>query len=199
MAIKPTKSFQNCLEAEVPGYNDCPTVLFSIDPNSGPKSKSKTRAKTKRCMSWKLTTEVMDLYGNTKTATTPPPVSKRPPVGPTQQEPASEIVPAMGQNDTQSQVVMYSKDDLLLKINDLCGPGSKLASKEQDFYKRKIDSNIAKILHTDHTRMVLSQIFDENDKQAAVKTIKHWMVTDTTISNWCPAFLKLFENSAQRN
>lgn len=195
MAIKPTKSFQNCLEAEVPGYNDCPTVLFSIDPNSGPRSKSKQRTKTKRCGSGKLATEVLDLYGNTKTATTPPPVLKKPSTTATQQESACEDVPVEDQGDRQLQTISYSKDDLAAKINELTGCSSKLSSKELEFYKKKLDSNVAKILQNDHTKTVLSQIFNEKDKNVAVKTIKHWMVTDTTISNWCPAFLKLFENA----
>lgn len=69
-----------------------------------------------------------------------------------------------------------------------------MTSRELEFYKKKLDSNIANILQNDHTKAVLSQILDEKDKQVAVRTIKHWMITDTTISNWCPAFLKLFEN-----
>lgn len=195
MAIKPTKSFQNCLEAEVPGYNDCPTVLFSIDPNSGPRSKSKQRTKSKRCVSGRLATEVLDLYGNTKTATTPPPVLKRPSVTAAQQESACEGVLVKDQGDRQLQPILCSKEELVAKINDLCVCGSKLSSKELEFYKKKLYSNITKILQNEHTKTVLSQIFNEKDKNMAVKTIKHWMVTDTTISNWCPAFLKIFENA----
>ena len=179
-------------------YNDCPTVLFSIDPNSGPRPKSKPRTKTKRCVSGTLATEVFDLYGNTKTATTPPPVLKKSPVSAIQQESTCEGESVEGHTDRQYNIISYNEDELLTKINNLSEPGSKLSSKELDFYKKKLDSNIAKILQSDHTKIVLSQIFDETDKKAAVKTIKHWMVTDTTISNWCPAFLKLFENQSQK-
>ena len=149
-------------------------------------------------MSGTLATEVFDLYGNTKTATTPPPVLKKSPVSAIQQESTCEGESVEGHTDRQYNIISYNEDELLTKINNLSEPGSKLSSKELDFYKKKLDSNIAKILQSDHTKIVLSQIFDETDKKAAVKTIKHWMVTDTTISNWCPAFLKLFENQSQK-
>ena len=103
-------------------------------------------------------------------------------------------MPAKSQGDSEPQKTSYSEDNLLAKINNLSGLGSKLTSRELEFYKKKLDSNIANILQNDHTKAVLSQILDEKDKQVAVRTIKHWMITDTTISNWCPAFLKLFEN-----
>lgn len=168
-----SKSFQNCTEKDVPGYNDCPSFLFQVN------KKAERRHK--------IATEVKDTYGNTKMATIPPPPRRS----------SSRTLSSENSNDDIiDPIVSLDKDQILERVNTLLESDSKLPSAEFEFYKKKIDLNLAKGLENDSTKHVMSQFFDKTkDKSEAQKLLRSWMAHDISISNWCPAFLKIFENT----
>ncbi|CCH62098.1 hypothetical protein TBLA_0G01540 [Henningerozyma blattae CBS 6284] len=63
------KSFQNCSESDVKGYNDCPEFLFNLPT----RSRSSTNLNKKRSISINFDTLNSDTFGNIRPAMTPPP------------------------------------------------------------------------------------------------------------------------------
>lgn len=175
MSAQPTtKSFQNCAETDVPGYNDCPSFLFQVD-------KAAARAGKRN----EIFTKVRDTYGNTRIPSIPPPPLTR----------------RVSKNSTIDEPVVqqkvFTEEEILAKIRDLYEIESKLSPNEFEFYKRKVDSNLLKSLENDSTKQVLTCVLSESsDKLRGQSILREWLTTDTTISNWCPAFLKIFENTA---
>lgn len=171
-----SKSFQDCKETEIHGYNDSPSFLFNVSKKSGRKNR--------------LQTVVKDTYGSTKLAVAPPPMSKR--------TSSASVVPDEVNNDNLNDSASDSElteDDILNKINELISKNSKLSTKEYDFYKRKVDLNLPKNINNHSTKVSLSQFLDiADDKAKQAEFLRKWMLMDITISNWCPAFLKLVEN-----
>lgn len=179
-----TRSFQNCKETDIHGYNDCPSFLFNVSKKGGRKNR--------------LHTSFQDTYGNTKLPITPPPISKKNSSSSNeeeQQEEQKQEENDMGNGNTELGSDLTG-EDVLAKINELINKNSNLSAKEYEFYKRKVDLNLPKcIYNNDFTRSSLSQflqIIDNKTQQADF--LRKWMLMDTTISNWCPAFLKLVEN-----
>ncbi|SCW00406.1 LAFE_0C03488g1_1 [Lachancea fermentati] len=159
-----TKSFQDCKETEVPGYNDCPNLLFRV--NSSKRSVSSNQ---------------VDTYGNTKPAAAPPPSIKR------------SI--ATKATELPSKSIVKTKEEVMTEIQALLNRETKLSPGEFEFYKRKFMTNISKSLENEHTRLTLAEILSHiSEKDQAKKLITGWMVSDTSISSWCPAFRKIVEN-----
>lgn len=165
-----SRSFQDCKETDIHGYNDCPSFLFNVSKKNGRKNR--------------LQTANNDTYGNTKLPITPPPpMSKR----------KSDI--PIEDNDITTPVIQLTQDDILNKINQIINKHSNLSSKEYEFYKRKVDLNLPKSISNDSTKVSLSQLLEIIDnKTQQADFLRKWMLMDITISNWCPAFLKLVEN-----
>lgn len=175
-----SKSYQNCAETEVPGYNDCPSFLFM--PNR-PSSKRKQH----RVISDHISTiGPTDSSSSTNLATAPPPIFRKGP---------HEI---RNQKDKNSTAPL-SKEEILNKVNELYDFESKLVTKEFEFYKKKVDNNLISSLENDSTRVVMTRFFLEanSDKTKASKTLKAWMSSDVSVINWCPAFLKIYEHTQE--
>ncbi|SMN19034.1 similar to Saccharomyces cerevisiae YMR184W ADD37 Protein of unknown function involved in ER-associated protein degradation [Maudiozyma saulgeensis] len=184
-----SKSFQNCTEADVPGYNDCPTFLFQVSNKKSSSSTSLASSNTTLSSTGNvITSKVRDTSGNTKSAISPPPlISKR--------KVSNQIDP--NKNNDEDKANIMTKDELLSKIDELLSKESKLSEKEFTFYKNKVDNNIERSLDNVSTVNTLSQFVNiiENDKVSAKKLLTQWMVSDTSIGTWCPAFIKIIDNT----
>lgn len=181
-----SKSFQNCVETDVPGYNDCPSFLFQISNKKNNSSASLSSSSTYSSANL-LKTKVRDVSGNTKIAMAPPPMaSKRKVSAPVIEESVSNA----------NSDISLSHQEILTKIDGLYAMDSKLSDKEFEFYKKKISTNITRSLENDSTIRTLSQFFDlfSSDRPAAKKLVTDWMIADTSIGTWCPAFLKITDN-----
>ncbi|CCF56147.1 hypothetical protein KAFR_0A07130 [Kazachstania africana CBS 2517] len=168
---KVTKSFQNCAESEVAAYNDCPSFLFQVG-----KSKSSRRHK--------ITTKVRDVSGNTMMPSAPPP-------------PHSGRFDKKTVKSSNSEAThCYSKEQVLAKISTLLEKESSLSAKELEFYRLKVENNVANSLESNDALHIFSQFFNEmHDKNNAKNLLVSWIISDTTISTWCPALLKIYENA----
>lgn len=181
-----SKSFQNCVETDVPGYNDCPSFLFQISSKKGGSSASLSSSSTYSGTNL-LKTKVRDVSGNTKLAVAPPPMAAKRKVS----------TPVVVQSDGEKDVsAALSKEEIEAKVNDLYAMETKLPSKEFEFYKKKVSTNIVLGLKNESTVRTLSQFFDlfASDRSAAKKLVTDWMIADTSIGTWCPAFLKIIDN-----
>lgn len=175
-----SKSFQNCREAEIPGYNDCPSFLFQVNKAAAKVGKRNA-----------IMTEVRDVNGNTKANNIPPPPL-------TNKNSRRRLDNETAGSAEQDKAL--SKDELLDKVEALCSLESKLSPQEFEFYKKKVDANLSRSLDLTSTRRVLTSVFkDSTGKVKAQSILRDWLTSDTTISNWCPAFLKIFENSADND
>lgn len=179
-----SQSFQNCKETDIPGYNDCPSFLFNVSKKTGRKHK--------------LHTAVQDTYGSTKLPVTPPPMSiKKATILPPTKTPDTQDKPPKT-NPTPPVTDELSESKILDKINTLLNRNSNLSDKEYQFYKKKVDLNLPKSITNSSTRISLSQFLEIVDnKSEQAEFLRKWMIMDITISNWCPAFLKLIENVAE--
>lgn len=171
------KSYQNCTETEVPGYNDCPSFLFM--PNRQP-----VRKKQHRMVSGSTSANNIPSTRTTNTTTAPPPILHKK---------HNEIAK---KNEDESNASL-SKEEILHRVDELYGLKSKLISKEFEFYKRKVDNNLAISLENHSTKTVMTRFFYEasHDKSKASNTLRTWMSSDVSVINWCPAFLKIFEHT----
>ncbi|CCK70838.1 Add37p KNAG_0F01700 [Huiozyma naganishii CBS 8797] len=180
------KSFQNCKEDEIPGYNDCPSFLFY--------NNKKVRAKTLGARRHHLIDNAAAPGTCRKVclpAVIPPPQAKRNISG--KVESVNAIITAKEYGFTSEEV--YTKDDILEKIREFCQMDTSLSEKEFYFYKNKVDKNAESSLNAHFTRQIITHFFQlSEDKEKGANFLRKWMISDITISNWCPAFLKIFEN-----
>lgn len=177
-----SKSFQNCKETDIPGYNDCPSFLFNVSKKSERRNK--------------LHYVVKDTYGNTKLPVTPPPLftKKKLTVVNNNNQSNSEISDKSNSLDKSNETL--NDDEILRKINDLMNKRSRLSDKEYNFYKKKVDLNLPKSINNPSTKTSLLHFLDiGGSKIKQADYLRKWMVMDITISNWCPSFLKLIENA----
>lgn len=57
---------------------------------------------------------------------------------------------------------------------------------------------MTKNLEIESVRQVLTMVFEESsDKHKGQLVLREWLTSDTSISNWCPAFLKIYENAIE--
>ena len=185
-----SKSFQNCTEADVPGYNDCPTFLFQVSNKKNASSTSLASSSTVSSTNNIITTKVRDTYGNTKTAIAPPPMMSKRKISTSSTEPASTTT------EESNQVTILTKHEILSKVEELSSKKSKLSEKEFTFYLNKVKNNMNRSLDNQSTINTLSQFFEvfQNDKIQAKKLLTQWMISDTSIGTWCPAFIKIIDN-----
>ncbi|CAR31013.1 hypothetical protein ZYGR_0P03190 [Zygosaccharomyces rouxii] len=174
------KSYQNCAETEVPGYNDCPSFLFMPQRPSA-------RRKQHRVISDHLSANnspSTHSTSTTDTTTAPPPILHRKP---------HEIA----KNQEKTSNASLNKEEILHRVNELYGLKSKLVTNEFEFYRRKVDNNLVSSLENDSTRAVMTRFFLEanTDRTKASNTLRAWMSSDVSVLNWCPAFLKIFEHA----
>ena len=95
-----------------------------------------------------------------------------------------------------------NREDLTTKINHLLSLQSRLSDEQFQYYKKKIQWNLDPCLENDLTKFVLTQFFKLFDQMMdssestypAQKLLRDWMITDVSVSVWCPAFLKIVEN-----
>ncbi|AMD21412.1 HER133Wp [Eremothecium sinecaudum] len=162
------KSFQNCSEADVPGYNDCPTFLLSnravsIRTNRGSNG-------------------VLDRYGNVKKRTS----SQLPATHPIKDEVKDEEVKPP-----------KSKQVLMERINELLNRPSKMPETEYTFYKTKVLNNISLHLDQETSLVLMTQFFEfiPHNVDKAKDILIKWMVSDVSIAGWCPALRKILVNA----
>lgn len=176
-----SRSFQNCKETDIPGYNDCPSFLFNVSKKNGRRNK--------------LQYVVKDTYGNTKLPVTPPPTFTKKKLAVVNNENPNNSEINAKSNFSNNSNETLNDDEILKKINELINKHSRLSDKEYNFYKRKVDLNLPKNINNPSTKASLSHFLDIGDnKIKQADYLRKWMVTDITISNWCPSFLKLIEN-----
>lgn len=163
------KSFQDCTETDVPGYNDCPSVLYQVN-----------KAAAKKGRRNRIVTQVRDVSGNTTSSSLPPPA-----------------VPSRVKETYQEELSnTLTNEEVLKRIEAMYELSTSLSSKEFEFYKKKIDLNVAKSLSSESTRHMLTAFFEQwGDKSKCTNMLREWLASDITISSWCPAFLKIYENA----
>ncbi|CCE64394.1 hypothetical protein TPHA_0H01890 [Tetrapisispora phaffii CBS 4417] len=176
-----TKSFQNCSENEVTGYNDCPSFLLSGKNKKNPLS------------SHRIVDNVPEYMYGKKIALNniaPPPPSKR--MLSRRVSTSSEI--SFSSMDSENYL---EKNEIVLLVQNLLSSETRLNENEFQFYKKKIETNFLSSLENENTIMVLSQFFNEasKNKSNAQKLMKNWLVSDISVSNWVPSFIKIYENS----
>ncbi|CAH00557.1 Add37p [Kluyveromyces lactis] len=165
-----TRSFQNCRETEIPGYNDCPSFIYPGAASIAPK---------------RIVSQSVDTSGNTRMATVPPPSMKRK---------VSEKLRSTESLDTS--IVALSKQELSDKYQWITSLPSNLQDKEFSFYKTKVDKVLENVLENEGTRYALSEIFANlNDSKRVTDLITKWMLSDMSVNSWCPSFRKLIENA----
>lgn len=164
------RSFQNCTETDVPGYNDCPSFLYQVN-----------KAAAKKGRRNRIVPQVQDVSGNTASSSTPPPAC------PVRLEAACQ--------DEHSNFL--TKNEILAKIKRLNELQNNLSTKEFEFYRKKLDSNVARSLDDESTRRLLTSFFEQwEEKEKCIGMLREWLTSDITILSWCPAFLKIYENAA---
>lgn len=164
------KSFQDCAETDVPGYNDCPSFLYQVN-----------KAAAKNGRRNRIVSQVRDVSGNTTSASLPPPSG------------SSRLKEKCSEESTQA----FTKEQLFEKLQGLYDLPTSLSSKEFEFYQRKVNSNLAKSLDSESTRNLLTSFFEQwKDKSKCTLMLREWLTSDITISSWCPSFLKIYENAA---
>lgn len=177
--VHKSKSFQDCRETEIPGYNDCPSFLFNVSKKTGRKHR--------------LQTSVQDTYGSTKLPIAPPPLATK-----RSSNSANKEVKLDGNKEetsTASSLQELSETDILKRVNELIERCSKLSDKEYEYYKRKVDLNLPKSITNQSTKISMLQFLEITDNKVEQAIfLRKWMIMDITISNWCPAFVKLVEN-----
>ena len=145
MSLSRARSFQNCNEADIPGYNDCPNLLFHSSSSIAPK---------------RIVSNVVDVSGNTRVATAPPPVMKR------------KVSEKLRNSElSNADVRILSKDELMSELNSLVARGSKLKEKEFSYYKGKVEKNFELCLDHENTRSVLTKIFDNLNDERTVSDL----------------------------
>lgn len=169
MENKSVKSFQDCRETEITGYNDCPSLLYV--------------AKNER--SRRIVSKTADRSGNTKAATGPPPSMKR------------KISDKLAESTKScDESTCMSKKDMLLAYQLLVSKETKLKQQEFLYYRKKVESSLESSLEKDSARYVLTQVFNElDDQKKALEILTQWMLSDVTVGSWCPALRKLVENA----
>lgn len=193
-----SKSYQNCSETEVPGYNDCPSFLFL--PHR-PVARRKHR----------IVSQPLDADNVIETASNSsvPPITSHKRKHRVVSEPldigngdetfSASVPPIAGNRKQRIETAgseILDKEEILHRVDELYALKSTLLKKEYDFYKRKIDSNLMESLNSASTRQVMTRFFEEaHDKPKASNTLRSWMSSDITVINWCPAFLKIFEHT----
>ncbi|KAL6942434.1 hypothetical protein ACO0QE_003609 [Hanseniaspora vineae] len=198
-----TKSYQNCREADVPGYNDCPIFLFDVSKKAPGKDKI-------------VSTNGSDVYASAKQQTVlpPPPIGlKRKTTGSsldscsnssdekaTSAASSSNSKAAQENNTSDEQVSEQAEKDssfeiiaeLLHSLSDV--DNTKLSLQEFQYYKQKLEKNTSTILQNEHYRTVIAHICAMPAGVHRANAMNKWVISEPMISSWLPAFRKLLEN-----
>ncbi|AET37904.1 Add37p Ecym_2152 [Eremothecium cymbalariae DBVPG len=169
------KSFQNCTEADVPGYNDCPSFLFSTNIGSVRKKGSAQ------------TDGVVDRYGNTKSDTAVLPSKRKKTIA----KPRASIL------DEGDRVEAESREVLMGRIGKLLEEKTEMSDNEFQFYKTKVLQHLPTTLENESSLTLMTLFFQHlhTDVEKAKLLLMQWMVSDVSIARWCPALRKILENA----
>ncbi|KAL3229956.1 Alpha1-proteinase inhibitor-degradation deficient protein 37 [Nakaseomyces bracarensis] len=224
----PIKSYQNCTENDVVGYNDCPESLFVLSTAKSKRARPRRipvgihgAAETNYITSTGSSGSASDSRSSSspldddeklrlpkarvakRTVVPPPPIGRRSTSSSLVSSSSSimDIPCATSRSSSMRSVdeVVISEEELLKKVSNIIQTDSKLVDKELEYYKKKVDSYIEPSLKNYTVKLLLSHFFNEletsKDREQAQKLLVRAITSDTTISSWCPAFLKIFENA----
>lgn len=190
------------------GYNDCPESLFVLDtqrtrrvrPRRIPVGTTNVDAKTDTPDD----SEKLNLPKSrvASAAVVPPPIGRRSASRSASRSSSSSLLTA-NETSTRSSSLRsvddFSEEELLKKVGTVIETESRLSVKELDYYRKKVDTNMEPSLKSPTVKLLLSHFFTElesgKNKEEAQKLLIRAITSDTTISSWCPAFLKIFENA----
>lgn len=200
-----TKSYQNCKETDVPGYNDCPIFLFDVSKKAPGKDKI-------------VSTNGSDVYASAKQQTSMPP----PPIGLKRKTTKSlpqtcntpskaKATPALSSNDTEpvqeNSTLASDQETLEQAVEDSSPEGiadllsslsnaetSRLSAQEFQYYKQKLEKSTSTILQNEHYRTVIAHICAMPAGVNRANAMNKWVISEPMISSWLPAFRKLLEN-----
>ncbi|KAI8389527.1 uncharacterized protein CGFF_01201 [Nakaseomyces glabratus] len=216
----PVRSYQNCSENDVVGYNDCPESLFvmpavkaakKIRPRRIPVSVNTDTQSSKinEGVSSESASKDDDVLNLPKSrlakasAVPPPPIGRRSTSSSVSSLMCDSPTPLQSRSSSMStldNVSLLDENELMKKVANILNAESKLSNKEYEYYKGKIDSNLEESLKNDKVRIFLSRFFSElessKNKEFAQKILLRGMTSDTTINSWCPAFHKIFDNAS---
>lgn len=211
----PIRSYQNCTENDVVGYNDCPESLFVLGTSKAKRSRPRripVGIHGTAEFQGKADNSVEDDQLKLKlpkarvakvTEVPPPPVGRRSTqtslVSSSSSIMDSTTIPSRSSSLQSVDDVVISEDELLKKVCKIMQTDSKLSDKELEYYKKKVDANVEPSLKNTTVKLFLSHFFNElettKNREQAQKLLVRAITSDTTISSWCPAFLKIFENA----
>lgn len=180
------RSFQNCTEAEVHAYNDCPAFLIGgagsrrlklggvlTDTSRAPRTSS-LAADTPRS---KVVVEAPTIGA--------PPLSRSRKSARDDAGLASPPSPALPAHE------------ILQRVTSLCEQPSSLPEREFEYYKSKLSKNLEHAASSPNTVLLLTEFFQLKDSQTREKLLTDWICNDVSISAWCPALLKIYKSAEQ--
>ncbi|SCU99054.1 LAFA_0G21704g1_1 [Lachancea sp. 'fantastica'] len=167
-----TKSFQNCRETDVPGYNDCPSFVYPAKRGTGSKQT--------------MVNGQIDTFGSTQAASAPPP--------PTIRKRTSSHNSSVCKVAPQETLCM-DKDEILHEIDNLLARESKLPAAELEYHQKKFRANFGQVLEQDHGRQLMNEVLASlQDESKVHKILTQWMMSDSTVNKWCPSLRKILCN-----
>ncbi|XBW34755.1 hypothetical protein QEN19_000322 [Hanseniaspora menglaensis] len=171
-----SKSFQNCTEADLVGYNDCPTFLFS--KNSSIKEKSGSTSLRKK----KTLRKVSAASGVSLT----PDLENAGTINISSIEP---MVLEYGENDED----ILSNEEIILLLKEKVENNEKnLAEKEFNFYKLKFLNQLPSFSENERYLRNLSDIFLMSTGSSETKLlVQSWVSKEPCVSGWLIPLSKL--------
>ncbi|CEP62502.1 Add37p LALA0_S05e07074g [Lachancea lanzarotensis] len=164
-----TRSFQNCRETDVPGYNDCPSLVYPVNRGAG----------TKQTM----VNGQIDTFGSTQVASVPPP-----PIGKRSSSRSSSAIKV-------PQALHKNKDEILQEIDSIFARKSKLSPVELEYHQKKFRANFGQTLEHEHGKQLMNEVLASLEDDSKVhKILTQWMMSDSTINKWCPSLRKIMCN-----
>ncbi|SCU81001.1 LAME_0B05292g1_1 [Lachancea meyersii CBS 8951] len=167
-----TKSFQNCRETDIPGYNDCPSFVYSVKRGTGSQQT--------------IVGGQVDTFGSTKKASAPPP-------------PIRSRVSGRNSSTTElsssTKAPYKEKGEIMQEIDSVLTMESKLPLAELEYHRSKFLANFGQTLDHEHGRQLMSGVLELlYDESKINKALTQWMMSDTSTSKWCPSFRKIVSN-----
>lgn len=204
------RSYQNCSNKDVIGYNDCPDYLFKMIPSSG-KSKQKriqlghvatTDGVNHSFVANSAPPRAMRRFSSKSNASSIPSPDSTPLSSSIEsfEGPNYTSLPLSPSTSVMSAPIALNKCmnaiELKARIEDIYNSPNKLQDKEFAFYKNKLQNNLMSCLDQDNTRMVLTIFFNEStDKNKAQSILEKWMYIDMSVGEWSPYLLKIYRNT----
>ncbi|KAH3903511.1 Add37p SCDLUD_001152 [Saccharomycodes ludwigii] len=209
------QNFQNCRESDVKGYNDCPTFLLDLNNTRSKKGSYVKRKQKSSLVSARILHDVKDTFRSAKIVDVVPPPSSAKNRFPlidadnkrtelTDKSPVTESAGKVYVDENNSidpieknNIKLLTDLELIGKLNEMVASPSGLPLQEFKFYSSKLLRFQKDIVQNQSARPVLCYILEQQsiiDSKQLTKLLNKWVMSDSSISSWFPAFRKIIEN-----